>query len=165
MWAIIKFDKKNLTGLKRDLSNKLGSNPKFYLPKVKIQKFKKGRLFSFESFLLGDYMFCFHENFKNINTINSLKYCKGLKYFLNSFIKSQEEIVEFIKNCKNHENNKGYISQTFFSFKENSKFKFLSGPFTDMIFNIIATQNKKIKILIGDFKTTVSNTEYLYRPV
>ena len=58
-----------------------------------------------------------------------------------------------------------YISQTFFSFKENSKFKFLSGPFTDMIFNIIATQNKKIKILIGNFKTTVSNTEYLYRPV
>ena len=39
MWAILKFDKKNLYNLKKDFSSKLGSGVKFYIPKIKIQKF------------------------------------------------------------------------------------------------------------------------------
>ena len=35
--------------------------------------------------LLGDYLFCYHKKFENKNVLNSLKFTKGLKYFLNGF--------------------------------------------------------------------------------
>ena len=41
MWAIIKFDKKNLNLLQKDLSNKLGIGLKIYIPKISIKKFHK----------------------------------------------------------------------------------------------------------------------------
>ena len=40
--------------------------------------------------LLGDYLFCFHKNFKNSNTLNNLKFTRGLKYFLSGFKKLTE---------------------------------------------------------------------------
>ena len=44
MWAIIKFDKKKLIELKKDLSKKLGSDPELYLPKLNLQKYKKKKI-------------------------------------------------------------------------------------------------------------------------
>ena len=41
MWAIAKFEKKNLGFLKKDLKKKLGNDVKFYLPKIFIKKYKK----------------------------------------------------------------------------------------------------------------------------
>ena len=37
----------------------------------------------------GDYLFCFHKNFKNSNTLNNLKFTRGLKYFLSGFKNSR----------------------------------------------------------------------------
>ena len=51
MWVIIKFDKKNLANLKREFFNKLGTDVKFYLPKLKLTKFlKKKNLYQRDSF-------------------------------------------------------------------------------------------------------------------
>ena len=50
-------------------------------------------------------------------------------------------------------------------FFTHENFEFLSGPFANMMFKIISQQHNKIKILLGDFKTTVCSKEYLYRPV
>lgn len=167
MWIILKFVKKDLNLLKRDISVKIGKNVKFYIPKIKIQKFKKNKLYNSEVLLLGDYILCYHSNFKKNQISNSLQYCRGLKYFLNGFLNSQKEIDDFVKKCLKSEDNDGYIKQSFFSFDYNSykKYKFLSGPFTNMIFKIIDQQKNKIKILLGKFKTTVSEKEYLFRPV
>ena len=96
MWAILKFKKKNLPHLKKDLLNFLGNDVKFYLPKLRLQKYIKNKLHYSESFLLDDYLLCFHKSFENKNVISSLKYCKGLKYFLNNFNEAQEEIKEFV---------------------------------------------------------------------
>ena len=95
MWTIIKFDKNRLDFLKKDLEKKLGKDFIIYKPKLLIQKYKKNKSTSREVNLLGDYLFCFHNNFKNPETINRLKFTKGLKYFLNGFIKSQKEINKF----------------------------------------------------------------------
>ena len=35
MWAVIKFKKDNLALLQKDLTKKLGSEPKIYIPKIK----------------------------------------------------------------------------------------------------------------------------------
>ena len=162
MWAIIKFDKKNLNFLKKDFSNKLGKNFTIYNPKLSIQKYKYNKPTYKEFNLLGDYLFCFHKNFKNPHVISKLKFTKGLKYFLTGFIQSQEEIKKFIKKCQDSENKKGCLSQDFFELCINSKYKFSSGPFSEMIFKIISLQKNKINILLGDINTTIKKNEYLF---
>ena len=100
MWTVLKFDKKNLSVLKEDLKSKLGNDFEIYNPKLRIQKYQNRKLISKELNLLGDYLFCFHKKFTYQETINSLKFSRGLKYFLNGFIQSQEEISTFIEKCK-----------------------------------------------------------------
>ena len=51
------------------------------MPKIQLQKTNKNKIIVRESFLLGDYVLCYHEKFSNKNIINILKYCRGLKYF------------------------------------------------------------------------------------
>ena len=48
----------------------------------------------------------------------------------------------------------------------DKKAKFISGPLTNMFFEIIEKQKNKLKILVGSVVTTVSdNNNYLYLPV
>lgn len=165
MWTVIKYKLKSLPLLKNDISNKLGTEPKFYIPKIKLEKYKKNNISYIENLLLGDYVLCFHEKFSNKNTINSLKFCKGLKYFLNDFFNSQDEIENFIEKCKKHEDKDGYIKQSFFNFNNKKNFEFITGPFTSMIFKIIEENKTNFKVLIGNHKATVSKEDYLFRPV
>jgi len=168
MWTVLKFNKGELEFLKTDLSNKLKSMPKFYIPKLKYQFFKKNKLHYKESFLLGDYLLCFHNDFNNQKVIESIKTCRGLRYILTGFYNSQKEIKEFVKKCNKYEDSKGYIEQGFFNFNytQNKKFKFLSGPFTNMIFEIIANQSTKLKIAIGTLTTTINKkSNFFYHPV
>ena len=165
MWIILKFKKENLTHLKKDFLKYLGEDVKFYLPKLRLQKLIKNHVYHKESFLLGDYLLCFHKSFKNRNTFSSLKYTRGLKYFLQDVNSCQKEIVDFVNKCKTNEDENGFIKQCFFEFKESGIFQFLSGPFVNKGFEIISKQNSKVKILIGKFTATVSKESYIFRPV
>ena len=88
MWTVLKFDKKNLALLKKDLSRKLGKDFKIYIPKLRIQKYKNNKLVNKDINLLGDYLFCHHKKLESKNTLNSLRFVVGLKYFLDGFIES-----------------------------------------------------------------------------
>ena len=143
---------------------KLGKDFTIYSPKLSIKKYKNNKLINQEFNLLGNYLFCFHKSFKNQHTINRLKFSKGLKYFLGGFIQSQDEITKFIKKCKDFENKEGYLSESFFELYINSKYKFSSGPFVEMIFKIIDLQKNKINILLGNVKTTIKKNEFLFTP-
>jgi hypothetical protein len=165
MWAIIKFDKNNLEFLKKELKKKMGDDFTIYNPKFIFQKHTNNRCINKEFNLLGDYLFCFHKNLKNPDTVNNLKFTRGLKYVLNGFIQSQEEIKKFIKKCKDSENEKGYLTQNFFELCINSKYQFISGPFTKMIFKIINLQKNKINILLGNIKTTIKENEFVFSPL
>ena len=94
----IKFNKNGLEFLKKDLAKKLGKDLKIYSPRIFVQNYKKNKIIKKEFALLGDYLFCFHRKFENPNVINSLKFSRGLKYFLCGFAGSQEEIKSFIEN-------------------------------------------------------------------
>ena len=165
MWTILKFDKKKLSFLEKDFTKKLGKDFIFYKPKLFIQKYKNNKLINREFSLLGDYLLCFHEDFKNPDIINSLKFTRGLKYFLTGHVKSQIEINDFVKKCKNAENENGYLSQNFYDLQINSRYKFTTGPFVEKIFEIINFQKNKIEILVGNVKTTIKKKEYLFNPV
>ena len=165
MWAVLKFDNKSLGLLREDLSNKLGKDFKIYFPKLRIQRYKNSKLITKEFNLLGDYLFCFHKNLENQKILNSLKFVRGLKYFLEGFTGSQNDIEKFIKKCKDSESNEGYLSRDFFDLDINKKYRFSSGPFASKIFKIINLQKNRIKILMGNIKTTIKNKEFLFIPV
>ena len=165
MWTIIKFEKKSLNFLESDLKKKLGTSCKFYIPKLIFKRLSKRKLITKEFNLLGDYLFCFHEKFSDIKYIRTITYARGLKYVLDGFNQSQQEIIEFINKCKVSEDTNGYISEQFYDLKINSNYKFYSGPFSNSIFKIIQLQKNKIKILMGNLKTTVNKKEFLFQPV
>ena len=110
-------------------------------------------------------MLCFHKDFKDPQNIKKLKFSRGLKYFLNGFIKSQNQIDEFVRKCKSSENEKGYLSQTFYELNLNNEYKFSTGPFAETIFKIISLQKNKIDILMGNIKTTIKRGKFLFSPV
>ena len=165
MWTVIKFDRKKLGLLKKDFQEKLGKDFTIYTPKLTFKKYIKNKLIKKEFNLLGDYLFCFHKSFANAQTINELQFTKGLKYFLGGFINSQEEINKFVKKCKESEDKEGYLSQKFFELNINSKYRFSSGPFAETIFKIIDLQKNKINILLGNIKTTINKSDFLFRPL
>ena len=165
MWTVIKFDKKNLANLKKEFFNKLGKDVKFYLPKLKLNKFLNKKTYTREIFLLGDYLLCFHKDFSKSSILSSLKYSKGLKYFLNDFLSSQTDIEKFIKKCKINEDQNGFLKGTFFNFKNKNKFEFISGPFTNLMFMVLKENNVSIDALIGQYRITVSKENNLFRPV
>ena len=82
MWAIIKVDSKNINILSNELRKKLGSNLKIYSPKIYFENYKNKKIIKKSLNLLGDYVFCFHEELKNYKIIEKIKFTKGLKYFL-----------------------------------------------------------------------------------
>ncbi len=165
MWTIIKFEKKSFGSLKSDLEKKLGADCKFYVPKLLIKRYKNNKLVKKEFNLLGDYLFCFSEKFNDKKIVKTANYTRGLKYILQGFTQSQNEISKFIEKCKASEDLEGYISEQFYDLKINSNYKFFSGPFTNSIFKIIQLQKNKIRILMGNFKTTVNKKEFLFQPI
>tara|TARA_A100001015_G_scaffold275845_1_gene333501 strand:+ start:1081 stop:1578 length:498 start_codon:yes stop_codon:yes gene_type:complete len=165
MWTILKADNKNLNILKEDLRKKLGPSFSIYCPRFSIEKFKNNKLVNKKYNLLGDYFFCYHENFNNPHIINKLKFCRGLKYFLSGFLSSQDEISTFIKKCKNSESKDGYIKQNFIKIIINAKYKFSSGPFSEMIFKVINLHKNKLRILLGENETIVLKDKFLFNKI
>jgi hypothetical protein len=166
MWAILKIDKKKLFLLKNDLEKILNSKVKFYIPKIKIEKVSKKKArkeFKYE--LLGDYVFCFSEKFKIKNNIYLTNYTRGLKYFLNGFENSQNDIEKFIKICTEAENNTGFLTQKIFELKLNKYYKFLNGPFASKIFQLVEMQKNKIGFKFGKLKSYICKKDILFTPV
>ena len=165
MWTIIKIDQKKLDFLKNDFKKILGSGMEIYSPTFLIEKTEKNRSIKKKIKLFGDYFFCYHKKLSDRRTINSLQFTKGLKYFLNGFQSSQGEIEAFIIKCKKSENKQGYLTQNFFDLSFKKQYIFKNGPFAENIFKIINLHKNNIRILLGNFKTSIKKKDYLFLPV
>ena len=159
-------DGENLELDREELTEKVGNDIKFYYPKIEYFKYFGNKVKRFEKYMLENYIFCYHAKFKKTTFVNEVKFLKGLEYFLEGYNHNQKNIVQFIEYCKMFENEKGYLTQSFFITMITKKAKFISGPFTNMIFEILEKQKNKLKILLGDIVTTIPNTtNCLYRPI
>ena len=166
MWIVAKIKKKELHLFKEELIKKFGPEIKFYSPKIQYQKCIKNRIKKIEKFILGNYIFCYHERLDQAKVIDEVRFLRGLEYFLQGHHQNQNEIIKFINYCKTYENKNGYLSQAFFKIMIRRKAQFVSGPFTNMVFEILEKQKNKLKILVGNIVTTVpDNKNYLYYPV
>ena len=140
MWLVAKIKKREIETFKKDLIKKSGNNTEFYCPKFEYYKYFRKKVKRIEKFALENYIFCYHKNFADHTFIRKLKFIKGLEYFLNGYYQNQNEIIKFIQYCKSFENNKGYLTQAFFKTIIKKEAKFISGPFTNMMFEILEKQ-------------------------
>ena len=166
MWVVAKIKLKNLNVFKKDLVKKVGNDIEFYQPKIEYHRYFGDKVKRFEKLILENYIFCYHKRFQKSNFVNQVKFLKGLEYFLHGYNLNQNNIIKFIKYCKSFENEKGYLTQSFFKTIIAKKAQFISGPFTNMIFEILEKQKNKLKILVSNIVMTIPNsTNYLYRPI
>ena len=153
MWTIIKINLKKVNTFHQDINKKMENDVRIYFPKVKISN----KILP----LIGDYIFCFHNEFKDLNFINKLKFTKGLKYFLKGHVESQSEIEYFINKCKSLENDKGFLSKNICELNLNSMYQFKTGLLKNEIFKLLEIQKNKIKILINDVKFKVNSNNFI----
>ena len=157
MWIVAKHKPKELKILKESFFKILGEMPEFYNPKIKYERYIKNKLKVLEKNILDNYVICKHDKFNDRDLINVLKNSRGLTYLLNGYEFNQKELESFIKFCKSHEDKNGFLKQDFFKIRKN-KAKFISGPFTQMIFDIIEDKGTKLKILINNMNITISKS-------
>tara|TARA_B100001996_G_scaffold315703_1_gene258602 strand:+ start:9547 stop:10047 length:501 start_codon:yes stop_codon:yes gene_type:complete len=166
MWVVFKYKNHQYEFLKKNFKKEINNDVKFYNPKVKYSKNIKNKYHSKEKYILENYAFCYLEKFSNTGYLNKFKNIKGLSYFLTGCIHQQEEISKFVNLCIDHEKEDGTLSSSFFSNFESTKAKFLSGPFADVVFQIIERQKNKLKILLGNIETIVEKkSNILYLPL
>ena len=165
MWSVIKIDRKKIVFFKDEIKKKLGEDCEFYTPKLHIEGLKNNKKINKQIYLLGDYIFCFHQNFRNEKILQHLKSTRGLKYFLNGFISAQDEILQFIKKCKSLENKEGLIKQNVFNIYKKKNYKFLSGPLAGTLFKALEQNKNKLNVLVENVKVQINRKNYLFKPV
>ena len=165
MWIILRYKKNNFQFLINDLKKKFKNDLEIYNPKFKTNLIVKNKFVTSEVTLLGDYFFCHHKEFNNLNIINSLKFTKGLKDFIKGYKFSQKDIQDFIKKCRKSENKEGYLTNKFYNLYKNSKFKFNSGLFSNFVFKIINLQKNKINLLLGNLKITTEKEKFFFKSI
>jgi len=165
MWVVIKYKKNQYNCLLEKFINIFGKDAEFYKPTLRCEKNSTKKKFTDKN-LLGDYVFCFHKKLENFQVINILKNLRGLKEIINGHIFYQKEISSFIKMCKSYEDIDGFITQDFFNHLQITKGKFVNGPLTNLIFDVVSRNSKKLKISINN-KTIIldKKTGYIYQPI
>ena len=89
-----------------------------------------------------------------------------MEYFLEGYIQNQDQIADFIKLCKINEDKEGSLKQNFFSILQATKVKFLNGPFSGLIFNILEKRKNNIKSTLGSMTVMINKkSNYFYSPM
>ena len=163
MWVVSKFKKKEYEIFHQNLKKRY-SDIKIYVPKINI-KIKNSDKYQ-SKFVLGNYVFIYHEKFLDKKITNSLQNLKGLECVLSGFQYNQNEIKKFIYRCEKFKDQKGFLTQGFFSFNDfKNKGYFVSGPFSRFIFDILEKQKKQLKISLANIKITLNkNSNCLFCP-
>ena len=99
MWTIAKIKLSEIEHFKKEVIKKIGSDTLFFIPKVKIQNFQKNKLKNKEKYILEDYIFCFNRKFSDKKTFQTIKFIKGLKYFLSSCFSEQKSGCHGSNHC------------------------------------------------------------------
>ena len=161
MWTLIKFKNNKIQILKKELFSKFGKELKIYIPKIRYKIFdKKNGFLNCEKYLLGDYIFCYHEKFDNFHEVNKINSVPGVKYLLINYSNNQKEINSFIERCKKSSDDKGFINQSFFEFVKSREYKFLSGPFSNFIVKVLDEQKNKFKISVENIKLVINKKHF-----
>ena len=164
MWVVIKYKHNEINIVKKNLISLFGKDLKIYLPQISYKKVFNQKFKYIEKNILGDYLFCYYQNFSAIKHFNLLKNLKGVKDILNFSKLDQNDIQSFVDNCKKNSNEKGFLTHSFFENFERASYQFINGPFTKHIFEIIKKNKKKFRLIVGNLKVTLKKeSNYFYK--
>ena len=164
MWVVIKYKSNEINLVRNKLTTYFGKDLKIYLPQISYKKFFNQKFKYIQRNILGDYLFCYNKNFSTAKHFTLLKNLKGVKNILNFSKLDQPEIQNFIDNCKKNSDCNGYLKHSFFESFERSSYQFINGPFTKYIFEIIKTNKKKFRLIVGNLKVTLKKeSNYFYK--
>ena len=96
---------------------------------------------------------------------NNIKYLKGFNSLIPGYIETQKEISQFIKDCKNSENDRGYVQNSFFNMKIENNYKLKTSVFTNKAFEIMKFHKNRIEIMIGNLKVSAKTKDLLAQPI
>ena len=165
MWTVIKYKKNSYYQMQNSLKDHFDSSAKFYRPEIKYIKKLKNKNKSLCIPLLNNYVFCYSKKFEIQGSITKCKYLKGIDYFLKGYSFNQGGINDFISFCRKYENRDGSILPEFFSNLKINKGKFINGPFSNIIFEILEKNKKFLKVSFGNFKARVKiKSENFFNP-
>ncbi len=157
MWLVVKLKKNYIPKIfKESLKKILVTDPDLYSPKISIQVIKGNKFYEKDQYILGNYMFVFHEKISENEFINKLSFVRGVDFVLRGFQYFQKDIDFFVNNCKKNEDKDGYLIQDYFLGTLNKKIKFHSGPFINFVSELINVQRNKISVLAGHYKILVN---------
>ena len=162
MWTIIKHKRKEQNIMINNLKKSMGDDTLFYFPKIIYEKKIKNKVKRIIKPILGNYLFCFNKHFSDRKFSFKLKYTKGLDYFLDGYVQNQSNISKFIDFCKNYENDEGSLKQSFFKVFEKNKVKFINGPLSNVIFEILEKKKQITKGSLGSMTVTIKNNSNLF---
>jgi len=159
MWVVFKYKKNESEILKNSLTSILGDKPEFYNPKVKIKKIVKGKIKDCKKSILDKYILCKHSKFSDLKIMNLINYAKGIQLILSGYQENQKNLINFVETCKSHENEDGFLKQSFFNNYIGNKIQFHSGMFSHLIFEVIEDKKKELKILSNKIKFKISKDQ------
>ena len=115
MWVVIKYKTNEFENLKNSLSKNLGEIPEFYFPKIKYSRYIYNKLKTYNRNILGNYLFCKHNKFKDSKKINLIR------------LRVHERVKELvILRLKIMSREKELISKTYFHLLLPQNFKIAS---------------------------------------
>ena len=155
MWVVAKIKPNCENIFVNELKKKIGEKTNFYLPKILLANDLNKK--NYYKNILGNYILCKNELFKNTKILNQLNFTKGLNYFLVGSDKDSNEISEFVDLCRNNENERGFISNSFLFEKIKKHSKIVTGPFKNILLDIIKIKSKKLIGIAGGIKFVVKN--------
>ena len=162
MWLIVKYKTKEFKFFKNNLLKNIDEKTFFYYPKI--QKYKisnKNKSSGTDKNILGNYIIIYSTKFSQKFMLNKLSNIPGVSHILNGFKESQDQIKNFINHCKKHEDENGYLKQSFFEFNFLNKGKFIKGPLINYIFKVIEEQKNKLKILVNGKEVFIKKNSLL----
>ena len=166
MWIVVKYKNNEQNLFEKSINQKMLEEVKIFNPKIKLNFFKKNKLIVKAKPMLNNYLFCYHEKFSDPEILRGISNTKGLMYLLHGSNLYQNEIENFIKYCKFNEDENGYIKQNFLEISHDKLYKFISGPFTNLVFKLIEKNNNKVKVLIDQAIVVVKkNSDYCYQSI
>ncbi len=141
--------------MKKSLRERHGSLVEFYRPELIYTKKIKNKDKKFCIPLLKNYVFCYLKEFRDTKIVSSCKNIVGVEYFLEGYNFNQKEILNFINFCKKNEDTNGGILPNFFYYLKVNKAKFINGPFSNIVFDILEKNKNFIEISFGNLKAKV----------
>ncbi len=155
MWLIFKVKKDKKNFFKKNFLKQVERKTIFFEPKYKKIVSRKNKYFEKAKELIPDHVFVYCENIEKI-VFDRFKYLQGLKFFYENIINNQKDIINFIKECKKFEDEKGFLNENYFlKFKKNRGI-FASGPLANLFFTIQSQRKNNFEIKVEN-KTMIIN--------